>query len=149
MMKAFLAFCLLVFVPFVAGAAEPSLSAKLQAADDLRVRVTKAADAEGLRHILSGDLRYAHSNGLVDTRDSFIELVTSGKVKYETVEYEERSFSFPSPKIALMSGRAHVVARTATGVMDNVLSFLSVWREEEDGTWRFLAWQSCRLPPQS
>jgi len=29
--------------------------------------------------------------------------------------------------------------------MDSVLSFLAVWREE-NGKWRFLAWQSCKLP---
>jgi hypothetical protein len=45
-----------------------------------------------------------------------------------------------------MSGRAHVKAVTANGEMDGVLSFLAVWREE-NGHWRFLAWQSCKLPP--
>jgi hypothetical protein len=29
--------------------------------------------------------------------------------------------------------------------MDGVLSFLAFWREEK-GRWRFLAWQSCKLP---
>jgi len=29
--------------------------------------------------------------------------------------------------------------------MDSVLSYLAVWREE-NGQWRFLAWQSCKLP---
>ncbi|RFC44308.1 MAG: protein of unknown function DUF4440 [Verrucomicrobia bacterium] len=140
---------LLALTLLVSHAAEETRSAKLQAADDARVSATKAADTGKLRAILSEELRYAHSNGLVDTRESFIELVTSGKTKYEAIEYEERRFTFPAPKIALMSGRAHIVAQTGTGVMDSVLSFLAVWREEEDGTWRFLAWQSCRLPPKS
>lgn len=148
-MKSPLTVFLLALTLLVSPAAEETLSAKLQAADDARVSATKAADPSKLRAILSEELRYAHSNGLVDTRESFIELVTSGKTKYEAIEYEERRFTFPAPKIALMSGRAHVVAQTGTGVMDSVLSFLAVWREEEDGTWRFLAWQSCRLPPKS
>ena len=46
-----------------------------------------------------------------------------------------------------MSGRARVRAETAKGQMDAVLSYLAVWRKEGD-TWKFLAWQSCRLPPE-
>jgi hypothetical protein len=26
------------------------------------------------------------------------------------------------------------------------LSYLAIWREE-NGKWRFLAWQSCKIPP--
>ena len=72
-------------------------------------------------------------------------LFRSGRTKYLTLEYEERAFTFPAPGIALMTGRAHVKVANATGEADMVLSFLSVWREE-DGKWRFLAWQSCKLP---
>ena len=45
-----------------------------------------------------------------------------------------------------MTGRAHVKAESEGKAMDAVLSFLAVWREEK-GQWRFLAWQSCKLPP--
>jgi hypothetical protein len=33
-----------------------------------------------------------------------------------------------------------------SGESDSIYSFLAVWREEK-GQWRFLAWQSCKLPP--
>ncbi len=131
-----------------AGAAEESTLAKLAALDDRRVEATKAADRVGLEAILSEELHYAHSNGLVDTKDSFMELVTSGKTKYVEIDYEERKFTVPAPQIALMTGRARIVVQTHSGGMDVVLSFLAVWRQEADGNWRFLAWQSCRLPPK-
>jgi hypothetical protein len=44
-----------------------------------------------------------------------------------------------------MTGRARTRVTIATGEVDAELGFLAVWREEKDG-WRFLAWQSCRLP---
>jgi hypothetical protein len=47
--------------------------------------------------------------------------------------------------MALMTGRVHIKATSATGASDGVLSLLAVWREEK-GHWRFLAWQSCKLP---
>ena len=119
--------------------------ANLATADDTRVAAMKSADGEKLAALLSDDLRYAHSSGTVDTKQSYIESLTSGRTKYLTIDYEERAFTFPAPGIALMTGRAHVKVANATGEVDMNLSFLAVWREE-NGHWRFLAWQSCKLP---
>jgi ketosteroid isomerase-like protein len=119
---------------------------RLEAADNARVAAFRSGDSVALNAVLSNELRYAHSSGAVDSKESLIQLISSGKTKYTDYNYEERKFTFPAPKIALMSGRTHVRAETANGVMDGVLSFLAVWREEADGQWKFLAWQSCRLP---
>ena len=136
------AFCLAFSNP---AFAEDTRTATLVAADNARVAATKSADREKLNGIFSDDLRYAHSSGTVDTKKSYIESLTSGRTKYLTLDYEERAFTFPAPGIALMTGRAHVTVANASGEVDMVLSFLSVWREE-NGQWRFLAWQSCKLP---
>ena len=106
---------------------------------------TVAADSARLTTIFSDDLRYAHSSGAVDTKSSYVEALATGRTKYVTFAYEERNFTFPAPGIALMSGRAHVKVAKADGTVDMVLAFLGVWREEQ-GQWRFLAWQSCKLP---
>lgn len=120
--------------------------AALRSADDARVAAMKAAHRERLSEAFSDDLHYAHSSGTVDTKSSFLEVLASGRTKYLAYEYVDRTFTFPSPGIALMTGRARIRAESPSGTMDNVLSFLAVWREEQ-GRWRFLAWQSCRLPP--
>lgn len=120
-------------------------AAKLIAADDARVAAMKAAAKDKLEAVLSDALHYAHSNGLVETKAEFIAAVTSGKLKYEGIDYEERKFTFPTPEMAMMTGRARVQAVSAKGPMDAVLAYLAVWRKE-DGQWKFLAWQSCKLP---
>lgn len=120
--------------------------AALRAADDARIAAMRTPDESRLGAVFSDDLRYAHSNGIVDTKTSFIASLTAGRSKYVSYEHEERAFTFPAPGIALMTGRARVKVANATGGMDAVLSYLAVWREEQ-GQWRFLAWQSCRLPP--
>ena len=142
LLLALIAFCL-AFSPSIR--AEDARAAVLATADDARVAATKSADREKLAAIFSDELRYAHSSGTVDTKQSYIESLTSGRTKYLTIDYEERAFTFPAPGIALMTGRAHVKVKNATGEVDMMLSFLSVWREE-NGRWRFLAWQSCKLP---
>lgn len=143
-MKTLLAslFCL---VALIARADENPQLAAVNAADTARVAAMQSPDRDKLSAIFSDDLRYAHSNGVVDTKASFIDILITGKTKYVGYDYEEQNFTFPAPGVALMSGRAHVKAVTATGEMDSVLSFLAVWREE-NGKWRFLAWQSCKLP---
>ena len=117
----------------------------LQSADDARVAAMCSADAQKLGDIFSDALRYAHSNGIVDTKASFVDVLLSGKTKYTRIDYQERNFSFPAPGIALMTGRAQVKVSISAAESDVALSFLAVWREE-NGHWRFLAWQSCRLP---
>jgi hypothetical protein len=117
----------------------------LKSADKARVEAMQSGNREQLSSVFSDELRYAHSNGIVDSKASFIETLSTGKTKYTGYDYEERNFSFPAPGIALMTGRAHIKAEAAGALMDSVLSFLAVWREEQ-GQWRFLAWQSCRIP---
>ncbi|MDZ4402874.1 nuclear transport factor 2 family protein [Prosthecobacter sp.] len=143
-MKTLLA-CIAVVFTFQVFAEENPKLAAVQAADKDRIAAMQSPDRDKLSAIFSDELRYAHSNGVVDTKASFIDILTTGKTKYVGYDYEEQNFTFPAPGVALMSGRAHVKAVTATGEMDSVLSFLAVWREE-NGKWRFLAWQSCKLP---
>ena len=118
---------------------------KLRAADDERVAAVVAGDRARLTAIFSDDLRYAHSTGAVDDKTSYIEVLATGRTKYLTWNYEERNFSFPAPGIALMTGRTRVKIGKAEGTSEMVLSFLAVWCEEK-GQWRFLSWQSCKLP---
>lgn len=132
--------CLLCFTAHAADVVE------ILAADDARIAAMKARDGEKLAAVFSDELHYAHSNGIVDTKQSFMQVLTSGATRYMGYDHVERKVTFPVPGMALVSGQARIQAETAKGSMDSVLSYLSVWRLEE-GQWRFLAWQSCRLPP--
>jgi uncharacterized protein DUF4440 len=136
---------LLAFAFVSLRAADDPRLAKLQAADDERVAAVMAGDRARLAAIFSDDLRYAHSSGAVDDKASYTDTLATGRTKYTAWNYEERKFTFPAPGIALMTGRAHLNVTSATGATDMVLGFRGVWREEK-GQWRFLAWQSCKLP---
>ena len=119
-------------------------TAAVQAADDARVAAMTNPDRDALEAIFSEDLRYSHSNGKVDTKASFVEALTSGKSVYAAIRYHEREFTLASSDIALMTGKAdfHFGSADAPAM---VLGFLAVWRLEE-GVWRFLAWQSYKVP---
>lgn len=134
--------CLISIISF----AEEAPLAAVQAADDARVAATTSPDREKLGAIFSDELRYSHSTGVVDTKTSFIDVLMSGKTKYQQIDYVERKFTFPAPGIALMTGSAKLKIVAEAGTMEPTLAFLAVWRLEE-GKWRFLAWQSCKLTP--
>lgn len=114
--------------------------------DDARIAAMTSVDETALTAIFDDELHYAHSSGMVDTKESFIDLVVSGRSKYLEYESLERDVTFPRDDVALMAGRARVVVENDKGRNEFTLSYLAVWRQVQ-GEWKFLAWQSARLPP--
>lgn len=120
--------------------------AAVRAADDERVAAILAADPARLDAILSDQLRYTHSTGKVDTKQTFVAALVSHATVYETCDYLQREFHPASPDIVLMTGRMNIKARSTAGSFASEVSLLAVWRLE-GGKWRFLSWQSAKLTP--
>ena len=135
---------LALIVP-AARAAEDALTTALRAADDERIASTIAADRTRLAAIYSDALHYAHSNGKVDTKASLIQALASRTSVYESFDYRERKFTLIGAGLAMMTGRVLVKVGPAGKPNELDLSLLALWREE-NGQWRFLAWQSCKMP---
>jgi Domain of unknown function (DUF4440) len=141
----FLLFCLALAAALFARAGETDVLAAVRAADDVRIAATIAADATRLDAILSDELHYAHSSGVIDSKASLLESLTSHRMVYESVEHVVRDFVSAGPGLVLMRGRMLVRVGSATQRNLIDLNYLAVWREE-GGRWRFLAWQSSRNP---
>lgn len=128
------------------SAADNPELARVTAANDARVAAMLAPTREKLDAVLSPDLRYTHSNGQVDSKATLIDSLLDGSAKYTKYNFHECSFTFPAPGIALMAGRFDVKAVVKGNAAESTISFLAVWRLEK-GEWKFLAWQSCKVPP--
>jgi len=139
-------FLIALLLTLTVQAAEHPELVRVTAADDARVAAMLAPTREKLDAVLSSELRYAHSNGQVDTKAALIASLTNGSAKYSKYAYQERTFTFPAPGIALMAGRFDVKAVVKGNAAESTNSFLAVWRLEQ-GEWKFLAWQSCKVPP--
>ncbi len=135
--------CLLLTATVAFAVDSPVVMNAVKKADDFRVSATISADPTQLDTIFSDDLRYAHSSGVIDNKASYIKSLVS--TKHPSITYEERNFTAAGAGIVLMTGKGHFLSVNKGEITDLHLSFLGVWREEK-GTWRFLAWQSCRLP---
>ncbi len=141
-------FLLLVALVFtvLARADDAAILAAVRAADDERVAATVAADPLRLEALYSDQLLYTHSNGHLDTKAAYVGALVSGKTVYEIYDYKQRDFHVAAPGIVLMNARVTIKAKSAAGGLASDLSVLAVWRLE-NGTWRFLAWQSAKLTP--
>ncbi len=148
-MKTPLLLTLLAFFAGVLHAADDQIIAAVRAADDARIAATKAGDRAGLAAVYSDDLHYAHSNGKVDNKDSQLKGVIDGANRYD-FEYKERAFVPAAPGVVLMKGRMmmYLTNKTTGQKSTNDLNYLAVYRQE-NGKWRFLAWQSCKNPPEA
>jgi hypothetical protein len=139
---------LLVIFPACGGlqalAQDPRVAAVL-AADDARIAAMTAADPAALAPLLSADLRYSHSNGSIDTRDTLLALIGQRTTRYVSYRPLERGVSFPTPEIALEHGRVALAIEKDGRPFEAEFLFLAAWRLE-DGQWRFLQWQSARPP---
>ncbi len=138
--------------PFLLKADEAPSSPKsadliaLEAADEARIQAMGHPTREALEAIFSDDLHYTHASGIVDTKQSMIDNLLSGKLKYLETVSESREFSIPASDIALMYGRVKLkVELGEKGIVDLRLSYLAVWKRDGQN-WKFLAWQSARLP---
>ena len=147
-MKTLLALLLSCLLPFAAAAADDAKLAAVTAADDARVAAMLTPNQATLDKVLSDDLRYAHSNGKVDTKASLTASLLGGEAKYLSYKYTERAFRFPDPDVAVMAGRLEVQAKVDGVSMTTGISYLAVWRLE-NGRWKFFAWQSCKIPPST
>ena len=145
-MKTLLPLLLSCLLPFAASAADEAKLAAVTAADDARVAAMLTPNQATLDKVLSDDLRYAHSNGKVDTKASLTASLLGGEAKYLSYKYTERAFRFPAPDVAVMAGRLEVQAKVDGVSMTTGISYLAVWHLEK-GQWKFLAWQSCKIPP--
>lgn len=127
-------------------ASDADVIAAVRAADDERVAATMAPTAARLDAIFSDDLSYTHSNGKHDTKKSYVESLLGRTTVYTVYDYQERTFSIATPDIVIE--KAHVLITSGTDQKQNPpndLRIMAIWRKE-GGKWRFLAWQSSKMP---
>ena len=77
--------------------------------EDKRFAAMIARDFAALDKLVHEQLLYTHSSGVTDTKQSWIESMQSGKVKYKSVKCSERKARFFG-EVALLTGKAAIEA---------------------------------------
>jgi hypothetical protein len=120
----------------------PSAEQAVRQAEDRRIKATIEDDFATLEAVLADDLTYGHSNGVVDSKASYLEALRSGKTKYLSIDR--------APSVVRIYGETAIVTGTATvGLRSQPAPFTlryTLAYVMRDGQWRMVAWQSTRLP---
>ena len=118
--------------------------AVLDEVDASRFRAMIAADAAALDRVLADDLVYTHTTGRVDTKQAFIDSLTSGNISYEAISTRD-TVARVYGDVAVITGSADFEVSAGSQQLAFPIRFTEVY-EWSDGRWQLVAWQSTRLP---
>lgn len=135
-----------LLVPVGSALAQPAAEQAVRDAEAARIRALVANDLDALAAVLHDALSYTHSSGIVDTKASFLDNLRSGRSRYTVFEPSDVKVQMHG-ETAVVTGRAKVTVLTNGQPSDILLRYTSVY-VKQDGTWKFAAWQSTRLPAQ-
>jgi hypothetical protein len=121
-----------------------SRAAALRAAELARFEANVKADAAALDRLLSADLEYAHSNGKLDGKASFIESLTNGSVDYLAMTPDIQSLRVFGDA-GVIRGLVKVSVTMDGTNHQLTIGYTDVW-QWKDGRWQMTAWRSTRMP---
>jgi len=100
-------------------------------------------DVAFLNEVLADDLMYTHSSGNLDTKASFIESLTSGRLAYEAAAPEGLGVRLFGD-VAVLTGTARIRVHVQEKSLDLHIRFTDVYVKRQAG-WQMVAWQATRL----
>ena len=138
--------CILVLIPFLGlrtfaqDAAEKAVATAVESLRKAMVDPDKAV----LDILTAEELSYGHSNGVVQTKQEFMDALTSGKSDFVSIDL--------SGQTVKIVGNAAIVRHILSAATNDggkpgttKLLVLMVWQQQK-GEWKLLARQAAKLP---
>jgi ketosteroid isomerase-like protein len=120
-----------------------ALEREVLGADARRVQALLSNDYEALEDLLADDLTYVHSNGNLDTKDTYIGALRSGATRYLSMVMSGLSVRTDG-NTAVVAGSFEARVQTGNGEVNPKPRVLIVY-VKRDGRWQMLAWQSTNI----
>jgi hypothetical protein len=115
----------------------------VKAAELQRFEAATKNDLETLGKLLSDDLTYTHSTGILESKTVFLESLKSGKLQFKKIEpadLQVRVFG----ATAVINGTATLAVVSDGQPKDVHIRFTDVWVSGKSG-WQMVAWQSTKV----
>ncbi len=111
-------------------------------AEDARFKAQMSGDGAAMKKLFGDDLVYIHSSTVVDTKQSFIESITSGNVKYRSMSRgDSKVRTYGGVAIVTGSAKFEVAVKGENRTLD--LLYHAVWAKRAGGP-QFISWQATR-----
>lgn len=123
-----------------------ALENQLLSVERSRIAAMLRGDSGVLAQLLDDDLAYTHSSGVTDTKQKYLDLVSSGSLVYEEIEIE--------PKVQIMgeAGVVHAAMKASIRLEGRKVVlrgvYLAVWGRRGD-RWTLRALLSTSAPTPS
>ena len=114
------------------------------ALDAQRMTAMSQGDVGTLNALISDDLIYTHSSARLDTKQSLIENMQTGKTVYTAVVPSDVRAQDCGDAVVL-TGVARISVKSGDNAMNFGVRFTDVW-VNKGGNWQMVTWQSTRLP---
>ncbi|HEX2829589.1 MAG TPA: nuclear transport factor 2 family protein [Burkholderiales bacterium] len=112
--------------------------------DKQRMTAMAQKDTVALKGMLCKGLVYTHSSARQDTKESIIQGMESGTTVYTSVVPSEVKAQDLGNAVVL-TGVAAISVNSNGKPNSFRVRFTDVW-ENQNGTWRMIAWQSTKIP---
>ena len=100
-------------------------------------------DVAALDTLLDEDLTYVHTDGEMQSKPEFIDLIRSRRLVYESIEPSDMHVRVYEG-IAIVTGRSQMRVRSAGGVSSFGIRFTEAYVRRE-GRWLLTGWQATRV----
>lgn len=133
---------LLIAAPILtaAQAQERDASEVVLGLEAQRLAAMVDVDSELLERVLSNDLTYTHSNGLVQTKKELVESLDAKRLDYRSIDIDHVAVRLYG-NAAVVTGAAHIEIVVNVQTVKASLLFTNVWIREGDA-WQMVAYQS-------
>lgn len=114
-------------------------------AEKSRFKAMVDGDHQSLEQIIHPDLVYIHSNGEVDTKETFISGIRDGSRKYDDITMDESQVRVYG-EVGIINSKCTYHRTTPEGRANNLSLFYTSVYAMIEGRWQHVSWQSYRLP---
>jgi ketosteroid isomerase-like protein len=101
------------------------------------------ADAKALERLLSNDLVYVHSYGLIEGKAEYIQQVRSGARKYDSIDHEAMIVHV-SGDTAIVSAKLHLRGANGSTPFDHFVLVMHTWIRRHS-RWEMVGHQATAL----
>ncbi len=123
--------------------AAAALAQDIAAAEKKWAAAVKARDVKALDSMLADDLIYAHSTGIVDTKQTYLAKIKEGRQVYTTVEHQKMDMRMHGA-----AGVTHCIMRMVgtnqAGPFDDKVMMLHIW-VKKGANWVLAAHQTTKV----
>jgi ketosteroid isomerase-like protein len=139
-----LALLLALHTPAASGADRSKVEQEIRQLDDQRIAAILKKDTAALDRLMADDFTYTHQGGVTEGKAAFLAEMTSGAGAFTSLQMSEVKLRVTSDA-AILTGRCDLTAVRQGRNLVIPMHFTEVYIRL-GGRWRWLLWQSTRLP---